>query len=346
MSAASGVARGQPLHEAVLLRGSRHPLAARLAEGLAAAHVHERERLVLLVSGGGDSIALLVLMAALRERTDPSLDSLAVLSIDHGLRQEAEEECAHAMAVARMLGVRRAETVRVEVARSGNLLDAARAARLAAVERFAARHAIGTALLAHHADDLAESILIGLARGAGLASLATLLPRREYGSALRLVRPLLGARRNELRVFLEEVGIPWRDDPSNALHARGELRTDPSLAALVGSIALGAGRLAEESRLLLELRDAEIAKVLAQVAPGACMPRELLERAHPSILEPLLRALARREGVDLPQRATAAIVDALACGARAPKRFSCAGGAVVELDARRLAVTRAAASDA
>lgn len=346
MSATGEVSQRQPLRDEVLLRGSRHPLAAGLAEGLAAARVSESERLVLLVSGGGDSIALLVLMAALRERKDPSLDSLAVLSIDHGLREEAEEECAHAMGVARLLGVRSAETVRVEVARSGNLLDAARAARLAAVERFAARHAIGTALLAHHADDLAESILIGLARGAGLASLAALLPRREHGAALHLVRPLLGARRSELRAFLREVGVSWRDDPSNALHARGELRSDPSLSALVDSIAVGAGRLAEEARRALELRDAEIARVLSKVEPGASVPRAALEEAHPSIVEPLLRRFTRREGVDLPQSAAAAIADALSRRDRAPRAFSCACGVVVELDARRLAVIRAAATDA
>jgi tRNA(Ile)-lysidine synthetase-like protein len=326
----------------ILLRSSRHPLVARLADGIADAGVAVDDRLVLLVSGGGDSLALLVLMAALRERTDPALDSLAVLSVDHGLRAEAEEECAHAMSVARMLGVRCAETVRVEVARSGNLLDAARAARLAAVERFAERHAIRTALLAHHADDLAESILIGLARGAGLSSLASLLPRREYGAVLHLVRPLLSARRNELRAFLREVGVPWRDDPSNALHARGGLRSDPSLAALVDSIALGAGRLASEARRLLELRDAEIARILSATDRGASIPREALEGAHPSIHEPLLKAIARREGVVLPQSATAAMVDALACRDRAPKSFSCADGAVVEFDARRLAITRGA----
>ena len=346
MSAVGGDTKRERSRCEILLRSSRHPLVARLADGLAEAGVAVDERLVLLVSGGGDSLALLVLMAALRERTDPALDSLAVLSVDHGLRAEAEEECAHAMSVAQMLGVRCAGTVRVEVARSGNLLDAARAARLAAVERFAARHAIGTALLAHHADDLAESILIGLARGAGLASLASLLPRREYGAALHLVRPLLGARRNELRAFLREVGVPWRDDPSNALHARGGLRSDPSLAALVDSIALGAGRLAEEARRVLELRDAEIAKVLSKVERGASVPRAALEEVHPSILEPLLRIFTRREGIDLPQSAAAAIVDALARRQRAPKRFACAGGVVVELDARRLAIIRAAATDA
>ncbi|MBI1302425.1 MAG: tRNA lysidine(34) synthetase TilS [Phycisphaera sp.] len=335
-----------PIHSAlardeVLLQGSRHPLAARLSEGLAAAEVAVDERVVLLVSGGGDSMALLVLMAALRGRTDPTLDSLAVLSVDHGLREESAAECAHAVSVARTLGIRRAETARVEVARTGNLLDAARSARLAAVERFAAREAIGTAILAHHADDLAESILIGLARGAGLASLAALLPRREFGPTLRLVRPLLGARRAELRALLEEAGIGWCEDPSNAMHARGGLRSDPALAALVDSIALGAGRLAEEARGLLEWRDAEVARILSGVAPGTAVARELLAGAHYSLAKPLLKAFARREGIELPASVASAIVGALESGDRAPKRYSCADGAVVEIDARKLSFTRA-----
>ena len=76
------------------------------------------------------------------------------------------------------------------------------------------------------------------------------------------------------------------------------------------------------------------------------MPRAALEEVHPSILDPLLRIFTRREGIDLPQSAAAAIVDALARRQRAPKRFACAGGVVVELDARRLAIIRAAATDA
>lgn len=323
-----------------LLRASRHPLAAVLSEGLADAGVSSSEQAVLLVSGGGDSLALLVLMAALRERSDRSLDSLAVLTINHGLRPEAAEECAHAIAVARMLGVERAEVVRVEVERTGNLLDAARAARLAAVAEFAARHAIPTALLAHHADDLAESVLIGLERGAGLASLVALLPHREHGPLLRLVRPLLRARRAELRAFLAEIGLSWHDDPSNALHARGRLRSDPALAALVDSIARGAVRLSEEARELIAFRDAEIARLLSASDMRAPVSRAALEAVPPSLLQPLLRALLRREGVEASTSTLSALIDAIARKDRAPKRFSLRDGAAVELDARRLAVTR------
>ena len=99
-----------------LLRGaSRHPLAAVCAEGLARCGAENGTRLALLVSGGGDSMALLLLVAAIRERSDPSLDSIAVLTIDHGLRPEARDECAAAHALARELGIAEG-TVKVHLA--------------------------------------------------------------------------------------------------------------------------------------------------------------------------------------------------------------------------------------
>ena len=74
--------------DTLLLRASRHPLSAELASALGQINGMLDARLALLV-GGGDSMAMLVLMAAVRERTDRTLDSLAVLSVDHGLRPEA-----------------------------------------------------------------------------------------------------------------------------------------------------------------------------------------------------------------------------------------------------------------
>ena len=104
-----------PPRAELLLRASRHPLAALMRDALDACGVATDETLLLLISGGGDSMAMLLLAAAVRERTDPTLASLASLTIDYGLRAEARAECERAVSFARHLRLTRVESLCVEL---------------------------------------------------------------------------------------------------------------------------------------------------------------------------------------------------------------------------------------
>jgi len=334
----------------LLLRASRHPLAADVAAALESSLESSLEnsledapptkagRMALLVSGGGDSMAMLLLVAAICERDDAALESLAVLSVDHGLRPDARAECESAVRLAATLGIARREIVRVEVQTDGNLLDRAREARLDAAVAFAARHACGCALLAHTADDRAESLLMGLAQGHGLASAARLVPRRALDdrNALTLVRPLLGITRARLRGFLAELGVTWHDDPSNALHQRGALRVDPALARLVERIAVGASRLADEAAEMLELRDAQR---VAALAPGATsIDRPSFDALPAATRRALLHALAERAGGRLSRASMAKAMNHLAREAPHPARFRCGATSELVIDRRTVSV--------
>ena len=331
-AAVSGDSREKLLRDA-----SRHPLSAVCAKGLARCGVDARTRLTLLVSGGGDSMALLLLVAAVRERTDASLDSLAVLAVDHGLRPEAPAECADAVALARTLGIERSEVVRVEVDPDGNLLDRARVARYEAARAFAERHGSRAVVAAHTADDRAESLLLGLRRGVGLASLTRLLPIREFaaGALPTILRPLLSVRRAELREFLTTLGVRWHDDPTNTLHDRGALRSDPSLAALVESIATGATRLIDETAELAQFRDDEVAR---RIGPGVpALSRTVFDELPTALHAPALRALVQRAGGSIGQATLDRALRVVRDGERAPRAFECAGGVELRIDAREVA---------
>jgi tRNA(Ile)-lysidine synthase len=174
--------------------------------------------LVLAVSGGPDSMALLVLAARWRKalRRGPKL---VAVTIDHGLRKEAKREAAAVKRLAGSLGVAH-RTLRWTGAKpSTGLQEAARLARYRllgdAARTAGARHV----LTAHTLDDQAETVLIRLARGSGvsgLAAMARIAPLPSDGrDGISLVRPLLAVRKRDLVATLHKAGIAFADDPSN-----------------------------------------------------------------------------------------------------------------------------------
>ena len=337
--------RTTPRRPELLLRASRHRLAEVVDAGLPAigsGTFLERigGRLLVLASGGADSTALLVLLAGLAARDSDPSRVLSVLAIDHGLRPDASAEAACALDVARRLGVRDVRVRRVEVVAGGNLLDRAREARLAAAAAVATEIGATSIALGHHADDLAESILLSLARGGGVDALRSLRPSRDVvvgnGTAVRLLRPLLAARRAELREMLEELGVPWRDDPSNALRTRGAMRSTPEIAALLDRIAAGATDLLDEVGSLCAFRDA----IATRLSPSGTrsIAREEIERLPSAVQREVLRRFARDAGLELPRSVLRAAIERLSRGERAPARFSLSPELELAIDAATVAV--------
>jgi len=168
----------------------------------------ERGSHVLLgVSGGGDSTALLHVLARLQKRLGFSVSAHGV---DHGLRPEAAAELDLAQALSRELGIGFSRS-RLALEAGSNLQARARAARYRALDK--AARAIGASLLAtaHHADDRAETVLLRLLRGAGPHGLGVLPPRSG-----NLIRPLIRARKSDILAHLARHQIRFAEDPSNS----------------------------------------------------------------------------------------------------------------------------------
>jgi tRNA(Ile)-lysidine synthase len=168
------------------------------------------ERVLVAVSGGPDSTALLHALVRLAPRLGIDLEAATV---NHGLRPEAAAEVALVAERCRALGVAcEVLTVDVRAARGPHVSwqDAARRVRLRALEEAAARRGCGRIALGHTADDQAETVLFRIVRGTGVAGLQAMPYHRGP-----FVRPMLDVRRREVLRYLAKRRLPFIEDPSN-----------------------------------------------------------------------------------------------------------------------------------
>ncbi|MEO9650641.1 MAG: tRNA lysidine(34) synthetase TilS [Roseobacter sp.] len=179
-------------------------VAARLPTGGA-------KRLGVAVSGGGDSLALLRLLHQICG--DRGIE-LICLTVDHGLRTEAREEAETVAKRCVELGIVHQLLVWQGWDGAGNVQNAARQARYALMTAWAKENDIDTIALGHTQDDQAETVLMRLARGAGVDGLSAMAPTRRQDGIL-WIRPLLNVSRAELRDYLRSHSETWAEDPSN-----------------------------------------------------------------------------------------------------------------------------------
>src|SRR5262249_20106992 len=181
-----------------------------------------RPHLAVAVSGGRDSMALALLVAAWAERRG---GRVTAITVDHGLRPEAAAEARQVGRWLRAHGITH-RTLRWRPpagALPGGLQAAARAGRYAPPCGWGRPRGVLHLALAHQQEDQAETLLLRLARGSGLDGLAAMAPIAER-MGVRLLRPLLSVPRARLRATLVAAPQPWIDDPSNENPAHARIR--------------------------------------------------------------------------------------------------------------------------
>lgn len=205
-------------------------------------------RLGVAVSGGGDSVALAVLLREARPDRE-----VVLLTVDHGLRPGAAADCDFVERLGARLGVP-VERLEVRSAPHGSLQAWAREERYALFADAAEALGLSAVLTGHTLDDQAETLLLRLARGSGVRGLGAMRARTRRG-ALLVLRPLLGIGREALRDALRARGIDWREDPSNtdARYDRVQMR---ALAPELAAVGLTAARLAAAARHLARASEA------------------------------------------------------------------------------------------
>lgn len=217
--------------------------------------------LVLAVSGGADSLALMWLAARWRRALSRGPQLLAV-TIDHGLRQEAAREARDVKRLARSLDVPH-RTLRWSGTKpKTGLPAAARAARYQLLAKAARAYGATHVLTAHTRDDQAETLLMRMLRGSGIAGLAA-MARESEREGLWLARPLLDIPKSRLVATLGRAKIAFADDPTN----RDLSFTRPRLRALMPALAEEGGDSRNLARLASRLARANAAiEVLADGA--------------------------------------------------------------------------------
>jgi tRNA(Ile)-lysidine synthase len=311
---------------------------------------------VLAVSGGPDSTALMLLAARWRDslKTKPKL---VAVTIDHGLRKESRREAASVARLARKLKIGH-HTLRWSGRKPATgLQEAAREARYRLLGQAARKTGATHILTAHTLDDQAETVLIRMTRGSGVTGLGamTRLSRLPRGGedAVALVRPLLDIPKARLITTLRAAKIPFADDPSN----RDPRFTRARLRALMAALAqegLDARRLAQLARRLKRAEsaieaavDRAMTELTVELLPSRALAieaRRFADLPAEIALRVLGRAVARAgdEGpVELGK--LEALKCALDCAQTAGEwRFRrTLAGAVVTLTDRQLTVERA-----
>lgn len=239
----------------------------------------------MAVSGGADSMAMLLLAAAAWP------GAVQAATVDHGLRDESAGEAAMVASVCAQLGVPHATLTLPEGWQvAGNLQDQARTARYRALAEWAGDR-IPWIAVAHQRDDVAETFLMRARRGAGVGGLAAMRRSRPLDGGALLVRPLLGWARCELAMLVRAAGLTCAEDASNLdpKYDRSRMR-----ALIAATPDLLAQRLAHAAS---NLRDAEAA--LAWTAEREAAARLRIEGAQAwldasGLPHELVRRLAHR----------------------------------------------------
>lgn len=250
-------------------------------------------RLLVALSGGADSVALLHLLCQAREAMQTDL---AAAHVDHGIRPESGEDAAFCREICAELNVP-LQTERVDVpalARSTGegVETAARRARYEALRRMRKQCGAELIALAHHLDDQAETVLMHLLRGCGPDGIGGM--RALSGD---LYRPLLGVTKAELVAYLNERGLSWREDATNALPftPRNALRLYglPALEESYPMAARAVARYAEaaqcENAYMRVQTDAFLRKSAETLPCGVRLNRP--DEADEAILRRALRAI-------------------------------------------------------
>ena len=278
--------------------------------------------ILLALSGGGDSVAMLHLLVA-----ELGVGQVRAAIVDHALREGSPAAAARAKAFAEALGVRAEILTLSWPAGSNRAQQAAREARYRALCDYARRENLNTIATAHTADDQAETVMMRAANGStwrGLAGIAPFAspPLWPEGRGIALARPLLGARRAELRLYLHERGAPWIEDAANADPTYERVRVRQRMGALEAE-GFDPAQLA---RLATRLR-----------GKAAALDRAALDLIERAAKLDLTIAIKRSEWIGsdgVRQRALSVLIAAAAGAAREPTGVEKIERRVMSLDHR------------
>ncbi|MEL5991834.1 tRNA lysidine(34) synthetase TilS [Microbacterium phosphatis] len=278
--------------------------ATRLAVRTALSDVPEGSVVLVALSGGADSLAL---AAAVAHEARARGIRVASVTVDHGLQEGSDRIARAAGDKAAALGIDPlivAVEIGSDVRAAGGLEAAAREARYSVLRDAAADAGAAAVFLGHTLDDQAETVLLGLARGAGGTSLAGMAPVREDERGVRWVRPLLGLRRETTVGACAAQGLePW-EDPHNSdarfSRVRVRERVLPVLERELGpgiaeALARTAEQLREDSEAFADMIDETIEDIVEHAEAGIAVSVAALAANPPALRHRIIRHVVQAE---------------------------------------------------
>ena len=251
--------------------------------------VNKGDKILIGVSGGPDSVALLYLLNHLRK--DLNLE-LYIAHLDHGLRVDSRKDRDFVQDLGRKLKIKVISArCNIKKSRRGSLEESARLARLGFFFKTARAIKVKKIALGHNLDDQAETVLMRILRGAGLYGLGAILPRRRFGS-IEVIRPLLEIKRRQIESFLKRKKITPRLDYSNqqSIYFRNKIRHN-LLPLLEKEYSRGIKRLlcniAESSALDYEYLRGQALRFVEKT--GKSINLKIFLKLHPAIQRLVIR---------------------------------------------------------
>lgn len=338
------------------IKARRHRLVAAVERqlircGVLTSNPAKSANVVVAVSGGADSVALLLACAIIsgRNTADRSPLRLTAVHVHHHLRQSADADASYVRDLCRRLGVR-CTVEHVHPARlNGNTSAHARDLRYAALIRQARRHRARSVLTAHHADDQFETMLMALCRGAGIDGLSGMAPARPLSVNTVLVRPLLESSKAECQSLCGAAGIRWREDPTNhdvtRLRARLRSVVIPVLERLWPGCAT---RTATSARLLCD--SAEAIDAMANAKFGLPSVRRWRRKTLGELPMAVITTGLRRSALclnpdiadDLNSNHLLNAAAIIRSNHHVPKQFIWPGGLVLKIDSTSVSLSKEA----
>ncbi len=257
--------------------------------------LNQHSKLVLAVSGGPDSTALM-LLAAQWAKTVGKSDSLCILTIDHGLRETASDDARQVCKWAKMLGLRCKVLSWQHNDPVSGVQEKARNGRYKLMADWCRDNGFDGVVTAHHRDDQAETMLMRLARGSGVDGLSAMGEQSSI-FGLAVYRPLLNVSCDDLRAILKEAGHNWLEDPANSNEQFERVRVRGSMAAIEKAgientaLTLSAKRLRRARSALETMTDSFLVSSVTVFNTGHCAINRPAFKALPDEIR--LRALTR-----------------------------------------------------
>ncbi len=288
------------------------------------------QKLLAAFSGGADSTALLVMFRAL----SPHFGfGLFAAHLDHGLRPESAADAESAAALCARLGVplmtRRTDVSGLARRRRCGLEEAGRIARKAWLEECRVSCGASWVLEAHHSGDLAEDVLMRLVRGAGWPALGGMRAVVDMPGA-HVLRPLLMLEKDRLTAMLRRLGVPWREDASNAgLECRRNRMRNAVLPLLLAENPRFYGSVRSLWRMARRSESAEGAAWEGNLAADGCevlLPAGDLAEANAEKRALMYLAAVRSMGRGQARESSLAALDRAWLARRFPRLFQFGGG--------------------
>jgi tRNA(Ile)-lysidine synthase len=265
--------------------------------------ISPRKKLIVAVSGGADSVALLHLLI------DAGYRNLVIAHFNHLLRGKASDDDAEfvrklaaKLELPFVLG--EGDVKELASAAKCSVETAAREARYGFLAWTTQKYRTSSIVLAHHADDQVETCLFNFLRGSGIAGLSGMKPRSKRiidETELELLRPLLSIPKAELLAYLKVRKIRFREDATNAVAeaSRNKLRLKvlPLIEELLGSSFKGS--IVRNARLLSD-EEEFLSGITSPMAARETLSVKLLREMHPALRRRVLHAWLKNRGVEEP----------------------------------------------